>query len=370
VEFYLAGIVVAFLMGLLKLGRALSIRFSVKARNMGKLGLYYRAGTGTFESEGTTAGGWVGLAIWLLLVAPLGSWLSAGSAAWTYVSAKRKTDHTTVSDRVKAIQEMVANRELSKEQLVEAQEEVKRELGQAGAVLTGSEEGEDPTFLVLADDEHFYFIVQADPNAKMLRFTDRSADFHDWFHSVEEYRFVRDEVQTRLIEDYSDSMAKKEWSVKDGVVLESELRKRYEAMSIKLSILGTVEEKIARLKERVEWQPVQRATLRFFILSQHPAEFPLRERRRLIRTELERVEAAARKLAEEAKAHGLELREGEHVPEIVFPESFADADKRRVSDALLNEARYAAIGISPAELAHIKELRGDLLKLLGESAVS
>jgi hypothetical protein len=370
VDFYLAGMVVAFVIGAVKLGVALAIRFSMKARNMGKLGLHYRAATGTFEREGTSVGGWVGVAIWLILVTPFGSWVSVASAGWTYVSARRRAARASISNKVKAVQEIVATRELSREELIEAQEELKRELRQPGAVLTGSEQAEDPTFLVLADDEHFYSTVQANPDVKMLAFTDRSTDDHDWFHSVEEYRFVGDEVQTRLIEDYSESMGNKQWSVKDGVVLESELRKRYEALAIKLPILGTIEEQVARLKQRVEWQPVNRATLRFFVMSQHPTEFPFRERRRLIRTELERIDAAARRLTEEAKVYGLELGEGQRGMEVRFPASFTSADKKRVEEAFLNNERFAAIGMSPSELAHIKELRADLLRLLGEAAAA
>ena len=49
-------------------------------------------------------------------------------------------------------------------------------------------------------------------------------------------------------------------------------------------------EEVAKFKAQVEWTAVSNHKLRFFIMSQHPAEFPVRERRRLIRTEIERID--------------------------------------------------------------------------------
>lgn len=366
-EFYLVGVVVAFLMGIVKLGVALSIRLSVKARNLHKLGLRYRASTGTFDKEGTTRAGWVGLAIWLVVVAPLGSWVSVASAVWTYLAAKKKATAAAVPNKVKTIQDVVANRELSREQLIEAQEEVKRELHQPGAVLAGSDDEEEPSNLVLENSDGWWNEVTANPANKTLVFYGHTDDYESVFNSTEEYRFDGNEVLTRLLEDDVEHPGEHVWHVKDGVVLESAIRKRAEEKKFTLT---SPDEEIAQYKEQVEWHPVLNRKLRFFIMSQHPAEFPLRERRRLIRTELERLEAAAWKLTGEAKAHGLEICEGEHGTEMRFPDSFTDADKKSVRDALLNQEHCAALGISLAELAHIKELRGDLLKLLGESTAA
>ncbi len=134
-DLYFTGVVVAFLIGMVKLGAALSTRFSIRANNLKKLGLHFRAATGTFEPEGTTPGGWIALAIWLLALAPIGSWISIASAVWTYVSAIR--NRKPVPDKVKALHSRVASGELSKDQLVELQEEIQRTLGQPGAALTG-----------------------------------------------------------------------------------------------------------------------------------------------------------------------------------------------------------------------------------------
>lgn len=349
-EMYLAGVAVALFIGIVKVGVGLTTRFSTKAQNMAKLGLRYRAGFGSFEHEGSSLGGWIALVVWLVVLAPLGSWLSVASAGWTYISAKRK--QVLFPEKVKAIQDLMARHEMSKEQLIEAQEEIHRVMGQPGAALTG-EEDEDPLFLDMSDGD-LVSTVQADPKAKLLTFSDHWSDGHDWWHSVEEYRFVDGQVQSRLTEENRDSMGRKEWSVKDGVVLESELRTR----------LGTREEDVIRFRKRVEWHPVGRLKLRYFIMSQHPAEFPLRERRRLIRTEIERIEAGARRVAVDAAALGLQVGDGKRGMELRYPDGFTDADKERVQTAL--EATYTEARVNSGEIYVLKELRKDLYQLLGE----
>ncbi len=358
-ELYLVGVGVALLIGVVKVGVARSTRFSIRAKNLRKLGLHYRAGRGTFEQEGTAVSGWIALVIWLLVVAPLGSWLCVASAAWTYFSAKRK--QVPIPEKVKVIQDLMARHELSREALIEAQEEMHRVTGQPGAVLTG-EEHEAPAYLVLENDEGWWSEVRANPGAKTLVFYGHTDDHHSEFHSVEEYRFAGERVLSRLLEDYVDHLGKEEWHVKDGVVLESQMRKRAEERRISLT---PVDEEIARYRVQLEWRPIQNRKLRFFVMAQHPAEYPLRDRRRLIRSELERLEAGARKIVEEAKKQGLNVQDGEKGPELRYPEGFTEEDRDRVRK-VFSDAYFAAVGMTADELSTFKLIRADLLKLLGE----
>lgn len=356
---YFAGVAVSFLIGVWRVLYALTTVFSTRARNLAKIGLHYSVLFG-FQQEGSSASGWAFFLIYALALAPLASWLSVGSTMWRVIRSGRKSE--PVPSRVKEIQNLIATRPLTKEQLVELQEELQVVTGATGAALTGAPD-EDPGFLDLSDGD-LISSVEANPKAKLLTISDHWSDGSDWWRSVEEYRFVDGEVQSRLLEESHDSMGRKEWSVKDGVVLENDLRERDANLAIRLAVVDSVDERIAQLKERVSWQPVKRLKLRFFIMAQHPAEFPMRERRRLIRTEIERLEAGARTVRATARELGLLVADEERGVKFRYPEGFLKGDRDRVHTAL--DAAFIRAGVSSGEIYVLNDLRRDLYQLLGE----
>ncbi len=227
--------------------------------------------------------------------------------------------------------------------------------------MTGAEDG-NPSNLVLDDDDRWWSEVTANPAAKTLVFYAHTDDYQSIFHSTEEYRFDGTQVLMRLLEDYVEHPGERVWHVKDGVVLESAIKKRAEESKFTLT---PVEEELTKYRAQVEWRPVQNLKLRFFVMAQHPAEFPVRERRRLIRTELERLDAGARKIIGDVKAHGLEVIESENGPQVRYPASFTEADRTRAS-GLFTDDYFAAAGISESEFQGVKTIRSELLALLGE----
>lgn len=84
---YLTGVGIALLIGAVKVLVSFSALASTRAKNVKMIGLHYKPLDGGYGSEPTSATGWFFYVVWLLLLAPLLSWLSVASAAWSLVSA-------------------------------------------------------------------------------------------------------------------------------------------------------------------------------------------------------------------------------------------------------------------------------------------
>jgi hypothetical protein len=171
VETYLLGVVAAFVIGLIKLVVAVSELLSTAARNFKTVGRYYQLWTGCYFAEKPpTPAVLVTFAVWMLVVAPLGSWLSVASAVWTY--SKFLKVRSAQPPPLKAALYRVRNERLTRDEMVALQEELAKEQGLTGRALTGDNGDADPTLLVLEETEKHYFVVEVNPNEKTLEFRD------------------------------------------------------------------------------------------------------------------------------------------------------------------------------------------------------
>ncbi len=363
-ETYLLGVAVALLLGFVKVGAVIASLPSTRAKNLETIGLYYRYSTGDFDAtKPPGVFGFIGVALWVLVVAPLGSWLSVASAAWGYIRFARA--RAALPEGVKAIHFRIAHQRLTKDEMIEQQEDLARLQGIPGPVRTGGEDDEEPTLLVLENSSGWYSEVRAaDPERKTLTYCAHPDDYLSVFNSTEEYRFEGNQVLTRLIEDYTEHPGEEVWHVKDGVILESEIRQRHEQS--KVPQVRSIEEELARYASQVQWHPIENRMVRFFVMAQHPSMFPMRERRRIIRSELERLEASARKLRDVVTANGLELHETEEGTNAQYPDTFSDEDRKRIQPLFSDEKLREEVGITLGELHQLKVIRADLLELLGE----
>jgi hypothetical protein len=133
-----------------------------------------------------------------------------------------------------------------------------------------------------------------------------------------EYKIDGTSVSLRVLNSYDDpspANLEEEWKVRDGVVLESELRARDEAMKFKLgsmkfklgsSILKSIDEDIASLKSQTEWQELTSWAFngfKYFLLNR---SLPALDARRYLRGELERLKLGIARATQEFAAYGVE----------------------------------------------------------------
>lgn len=372
---YFGGVAVAFIIGLIKLCIAFSLSHSQRARNMAKVGLHYSYFNGTFNL--TSPEGWgkvVWFTIYLLIIAPIFSWLSVISAAWMFISARVK--QTAVPEKLKEIQFKIAHVDLTKDQMTNLLNEISEVLqtnpivvnGSGGETrisseITNSENDEDSFTLVLEtiEDSDWYLEVSVEPKSKLFHFHSHPPDYDGLYYSTYEYKFENTKLLVRLIEDYSDHIGKIEFNVKDNVVVTSEISKRHAESSINIDSL---EEKIESYSKQVEWHEFKRHDVRFFIMSKHIELFPPMEFRKTVRQELERIRSDKGKFQNQMEQMGFVIHETEEGFQAKFPKDCTEEQRKKLQ-ALYDEKSKSNTSLVN-DMYSYKDIENCLLKWLDE----
>lgn len=366
-SFYVTGVQIAFIIGIVKLAFSINCVFSTRAKNFEKIGLYFSLRSGTYTSNTPITVSKVAIfSIHLLILAPIFSWLSVVSAAWLAISSL--SSRSSIPEKLKEVQFKVANIELTKEQMMNMLEEVRSILNLPAsdiAALANSDNEDDPNTLVL-ESGSWYSEVKVDPIQRLMIFYANTPDYDSIFHSTFQYRFSGEKLECRLIEDYCDSYGTQEWHVRDNVILESELRRQNENLKLKPDRLKEMlEEKIKKYQSQIIWHPFERYQILFFVMGKHPELFPNGELRRIIRSDLERIRKGKEQALNLAIEYQLEIIETAEGFMIHYPKDFKKDSKPEVEN-FVKGLNLKELNISIHELASYKKYENDLLKLLGE----
>jgi Ca2+/Na+ antiporter len=182
--------------------------------------------------------------------------------------------------------------------------------------------------------------------------------------TVYEYRVDtgggKPEVQLRLIDNqYEDVGVPRYHDVRDGVVMESDMRKRDEESKFRII---KIEDRIRELQKEVQWQKMEStwgSGLKYFIISK---KLPQADARRYLRQEMERLKAGESAYLQEAEKLGLERDEmSKSLDRLKLSEG-----KPRPSDEDLRKLHESAetFGLTRVEFAWGAKLLGVLKKLL------
>lgn len=169
-------------------------------------------------------------------------------------------------------------------------------------------------------------------------------------HILFEYKISSEpiNIKMRIIEMYHEPP--RTHSIKDGVVLESEIKENTVMM---------VEERIKELKKQVEWTDsplLHNYALNFYLLSRHPEVVPEAELRKFMRQTSEAIKSAVSKVAEAVKNNELGLitsttDKGERI--IRYPES--DTDQKEIDEWIsMNEEERKNSAYEKKSNAHEK----------------
>lgn len=141
------------------------------------------------------------------------------------------------------------------------------------------------------------------PKKQMLAFRSRSSDEPYESDQTYEYRIIGISIEMRLIHQSYGYPGKGIESVKDGVVLTSQIEKRLGESDTSFN------ERIANLRRETEWVPITNRAVTFFVLSKHPEKITASELRRAIRADLDRIQVGARRILEELCHFGMSFSE-------------------------------------------------------------
>lgn len=179
---------------------------------------------------------------------------------------------------------------------------------------------------------------------------------------IYEYKISNDPVglTMRLLE--ASSEPPKEFSVKDGVVLETEIISGKEDYFLKIA-----RDRVNELKKSVEWNKVDlfgNYEVNLYLLSKHPEIISKEDYRKFLRYSVERIKMGVLKVEEVVKndVHDLELSNGEYGKYISYCESEAEKIEReehwklKLSNEKKIDSNYGK------KLEYIEKLNGSLFK--------
>ena len=180
-----------------------------------------------------------------------------------------------------------------------------------------------------------------------------------------EYKIDGTSVSVRLLSAWRSSPdeVQEEWKVRDGVVLESDLRTRYEAKKFKW---GSVDVDIADLKSQTEWHDLTSWAFngfKYFLLNR---VLPRPDARRYLRQELERLKLGIAQATHEYAAYGLEP---DPDPESITGWRWIggkEPEDAKDTQPFWDKVESGAFGITLAETGRDgRQLIVDLQKMLG-----
>lgn len=227
---------------------------------------------------------------------------------------------------------------------------------------TGADESEDGPYLLVLDAGEWYSQVLVDTQEKTLRFYGRTPDYDTERHSTFEYKFDGEQLFTKLEEDHTEHPGTDDWHVRDGVVLESEIRKRADGATFRFI---SADEEVSEYTSQITWHLAPRNIVRFFVMAKHPELFPYKALRKLMRGELERVRMVTQRVITEAKTLGVEIEETAIGFEFRSPKNHSEHDKKQAAQFFSIDS-LEVLGTSHAELNTSKKLQAELLTLLGD----
>ncbi|MCB9820779.1 hypothetical protein H6790_02420 [Candidatus Nomurabacteria bacterium] len=238
---------------------------------------------------------------------------------------------------------------------------------------------------IVINDEHTTNTFEFFPSEKKIKIDVSINDDYHHNYSTIEYKISDDpiDLKMRTIELYHDFVGGTDHSIKDGVVLESEIKKKDFVMP----------DRIESLKKEVVWSKVPifgNYEVNLYILSKHPEIISKDEYRRFLRQSIERIKDGVAKVKELVKkdSHGLEIHTGDYGMSIWYPdnesekkesEAYWDLPKEKRDDSaygkklkyvedfnksLFDEKSSSYVGISEIEFKSSDEIVEYIQKLL------
>lgn len=341
-EIYITGVILAFGIGLLKVFATISILMSTRTSNLRKLGLRYHYFTGTFVGEGVPAGSFSFYCIYILGLAPIFSWISVISAIFTFISSKVNT--VPIPERLKEIQYKIATIDLPLETLKELTREANQVLGIPD---NSSNSAEENHWQLEAGD--YFSKIEVDPENMTFEIYRHPADYSSTIRSAYQYKFEGEKVFARTTSRVVEHYGKESWYIKDSVVLEREIRERHENDEFKIS---SIDEVLDEQKSLLEWSEVKNKKYNYFLMFRQPEVFPVKEFRKILRRDLERLLTGKGRLfalADKFQAKSIETEDG-------YTFKVSDSSSKEENLKFIEQIQdESAIGISLGEFYSLKK---------------
>ena len=355
-EFYLLGFFCALIISIIVFFTSISLLYSVRTKNLKKIGIFYNVATGRYSETETKINKFLFVFMVLdrFIFSPILSWIYVGIVVWHWFSSM--INKIPIPEKIKEIQFKISAAELPQETMEELRLEIMK--------FYGLSEADDT--LVLEESEGWYREVEILPSEMKLKFYGHPPDYDSQFYSTYQYRINGTNIDQKLTEQHCEHPGEKcEYDVKDGVILESEIHLKDKENRFSFT---KVEEKIAELKKDIEWHPIFSNKIKYFVLSKHSELLSRQEYKKYLRQEMERIKTGCGKILELGASHGAKLTRGEYGIEAHFSDKVSDNEKELFWKEVLIDTAFVESGISRREFDDAPEIISYISELLGEKS--
>lgn len=299
-DIYWSWYTIAFILEIISIIIAFSEKYSIKAKNFSKVSLYYSLTQWNFIEWNKpwffSNFFWI---IFRLLINPFFSWIMVLIRWYWFIFLINQKISTP--EKLKEIQYKLWASLLS-------EEEVKKLIRESASfmwkdIIFKDEEDENNTLILENEEDWWYAEISLDKKNKKAFLYSHSPDYDSVFTTTYEYKIEWNSLYWRLLEKEIEHRWKKEYEVKDWIILKSYLKEKSEE---KLSFFK-YEDKIKELNEQINWNTNYNYKIKYYILSKHPEILPQNEFRQIVRKELERVKLWFMEISNFCKDYDIEL---------------------------------------------------------------
>lgn len=282
-EFYWSWCIVAFFLQVTGLIISLTYIFSIRAKNLKQVWLYFSIGHRTFIEQKKPWAFWILFSIlFSLFIEPLFSWLSVIFSIYSYI--KIISNIISTPEKIKEIKFKLWIRLLNKEEVKILLKELSEFQGIKEDLSIQWEDFEEDNTLILEDKDGWYTEIDIyDKKNNKFAIYSHTPEYTSTY-DICEYKIEWNSIYDRTLEKRINNPWEEYYDVKDWVILESEIIER-----CKKSLLLNSEELVNNLKNEILWNEIKSIEIKYFILSKSPEKISVQDFKTILRTELERI---------------------------------------------------------------------------------
>lgn len=280
VKIYVYGVIVAFTLSVTRLIISYIRSNSLKSKNLAKVGMDYNFIRGDWELNKKIDSGTI--LYWFFIIVPLFSWISVILKSLNFfigINYKRK-----LPEKIREIDFKLEGFDLPKDSVVQVLKELRDFYPTRDAQIDSVIEKYEGEFRKLSlgngDCER---IMRIYPREKQLIESYRSSDHHYYSTTTYEYRFEKENIFTRVTDEKAEFMGETENYIREGIVIEEEIRKKCE------NKLNDFEFELKVRKDLVLWKDLNTPKIIFLIYFNHQDIFPIKHISTILISHIKRI---------------------------------------------------------------------------------
>lgn len=288
---------IAFIFEVISIIAGLNEKYSIKSKNLQKIGLHYNFWQGKYiEWKKQHWFRSLVLSTIAIIISIILSWVTV--AYRVFYRVKRIYKKLNTPEKIKEIDYKLSNIELSKDEVQKTVQESANLLWKNISFdIVENDDDFDKNSLEFDNWIWFYDLTVIKEEKKYLLYW-HTDDYWSSNKDIWQYKFEWFEVLIRLIQRQDDSIWSYYYQIKDWIILESEI-----IWHTKDDKFSSSDYTIEQLTKLIDWFTLYDYKIKYFLINIHRLDFDSLSRKQFFRKEIERIKLGLIKLWDLSKKH-------------------------------------------------------------------